>query len=405
VVEVARLSLILLLLGSQTYLLLKISSYVRARQSPTILRALPWIVFALFNLPVFYLTFFRPPKAMFTETMMWIAVYPFYVWQFSGLLISLLILAGKIIKFPLIGVFNVLRKIPLAGEKIAELQEDRRFKKFDQSRRAFLRTAFCGASAYIVVDSVYSVFIRNRFELVEKQLQLSRLPATLRGLTMGLISDIHSGPSMSREEIDEYVTLLNSLRPDLVFIPGDFVTMRPQEIFPVAESLSELKTRYGIFGCLGNHEFYSRAPDEITKRLEDAGVRMLRNENVTLDIKGNRLSIIGIDDLKHGDDFPSAVMGVPADSAKILLTHKPYFFPTAAEAGMDLVLAGHTHGGQIVFVKVGDFALAPATFASEYVAGLYEIGESLMYVSRGIGTIGVPFRINCQPEVTLFTLA
>lgn len=404
VFSVARPILILILLGSQAYLLLRVLSYLKAKQSARILRLVVWIPFVVFNLPIFYLTFFRPPKFLFTDLFTWVAVYPFYIWQFSGLMILLLVLIAKFIKLPFIGAGAVMKKIPFAGKKIASFQNDGRFEKFDQSRRAFLRTTFWGASAYVVVGTSYGVFCRNQFELVQKQLQLKNLPAALNGLTIGLISDIHSGPYMSKEEIDEYVKALNSLQPDIVFVPGDFVTMLQKEIYPVIESLSELKARYGVYGCLGNHEFYSRAPDDITKRLEDAGVKMLRNENVTVNVKGHKLALIGIDDLGHGDNFPAARQTVPLDALKILMTHKPYFFPRAAEAGMDLVLAGHTHGGQVVFVKVGDFALAPATIVSKYVAGLYEIGDSLMYVSRGVGTIGVPFRINCPPEVTLFTL-
>ena len=165
-----------------------------------------------------------------------------------------------------------------------------------------------------------------------------------------------------------------------------------------------MRAPLGVYGCLGNHEFYSRAPDEITKRLEDAGIRILRNESLSLSHRGSKFSLLGIDDVGHGDNFAAAMSGNSTNDFKILLSHKPYFFPKAAEAKIDLVLSGHTHGGQVVFVKVGDFALAPATFVSKYVAGLYDIGDSFMYVSRGVGTIGVPFRINCPPEVTKLVL-
>jgi predicted MPP superfamily phosphohydrolase len=379
-------------------------TFLKARRSSGIIRLGRWVPFVVFNLPISYLTFFRPPKLLFSDLVTWLGVYPFYVWQFSGLTIFLLLIVGKVIKLAFIGAVTFMKKIPFIAEKIAAVQNDGRFNRLNRSRRAFLRTAFWGASAYVVAGTSYGIFHRSQFELVEKQLHLENLPAALNGLTIGLISDIHSGPYMSKDEIDGYVRTLNSLRPDVVFVPGDFVTMFQKEIYPVVESLSELKARYGVYGCLGNHEFYSKAPDDITKRLEDAGVKMLRNENATLNLKGHRLALIGIDDLGHGDNFQAAVEAVPPDALKILMTHKPYFFPKAAAAGMDLVLAGHTHGGQVVFVRVGDFALAPASIASRYVAGLYEIGDSLMYVSRGVGTIGVPLRINCPPEVTLFTL-
>jgi predicted MPP superfamily phosphohydrolase len=401
---VARLVLTALLIGSQAYLLFKIVHYLNARQSRMSIRLAVWVTFVIFNIPIFYLITFRPPKFLFADFFTNVAVFPFYVWQFSGLIIFLLQMLGKVIRLPFVGTVALAKWIPITRNRVSTLQGNERFKRFDRSRRMFLRTAFWGASAYVVVGSSYGALYRNRFEVVRKELKLTNLPSSLKGLTLGLVSDIHAGPYMSKEEIDRYVVELNSLRPDIIFLPGDFVTIRLDEIYPVIESVSELKAPYGVFGCLGNHEFYSRAPDEITRRLNDAGVKMLRNENALLDIRGAKLAILGIDDLGHGDDFPAAIRGVPPDMTKILMSHKPYFFPTAAESGVDLTLAGHTHGGQVVFVKVGDFTLAPATLASKYVAGLYDIGDSQMYVSRGVGTIGVPFRINCPPEVTLFTL-
>jgi predicted MPP superfamily phosphohydrolase len=401
---VARLILTVFLIGSQAYLLFRIVRYMNTRQTRLSIRLAIWVTFLIFDLPVFYLITFRPPKSVFADSFMNIAVFPFYVWQFSGLVIFLLLVVGKAIRLPFVAAATLMRRVPITRNTIAAVQGDERFKRFDQSRRTFLRTAFWGASAYVVAGSSYGAFYRNRFEVVRKELRMKNLPPSLKGLTLGLLSDIHSGPYMSKEEIDRYVAELNSLRPDIILLPGDFVTIRLDEIYPVIESLSGLEAPYGIFGCLGNHEFYSRAPDEITRRLDDAGVKMLRNENAVLDLRGAKLAILGIDDLGHGDDFPAAMRGVPPDMTKILMSHKPYFFPNAAESGIDLTLAGHTHGGQVVFVKVGDFTLAPATLVSRYIAGLYDIGDSLMYVSRGVGTIGVPFRINCPPEVTLFTL-
>jgi predicted MPP superfamily phosphohydrolase len=401
---VARLILTLFLIGSQTYLLFKVLRYLNAKKARSSIRVAICVAFAVFNLPIFYLITFRPPKFLLADSFMDIAVFPFYVWQFSGLVIFFLQMLGRVIRLPLVGGVALMRHIPITQQRIALVQNNERFKRFDRSRRTFLRTAFWGASAYVVAGSSYGALYRNRFEVVRRELNLKNLPSSLRGLTLGLISDIHSGPYMSKEEMDRYVTELSSLRPDIILLPGDFVTMRLEEIYPVVESLSELKAPYGVFGCLGNHEFYSHAPDEITKRLDDAGVKMLRNESAILDIRGDKLAILGIDDLGHGDDFPAAMKSVPPDTTKILMSHKPYFFPSAAESGINLTLAGHTHGGQVVFVKVGDFTLAPATLVSKYIAGLYDIGDSLMYVSRGVGTIGVPFRINCPPEVTLFTL-
>jgi len=395
---------VVILLLCQAYFFIKVHSYLRAKGKGRWPRMLASIPFVLFNLPVFYLTFFRPPASYLSDLVVWAVLYPFYVWQFSSFIIVLLILVGKTIGLPFAAVFGILKVFPYTKEKLKIVSSTTGFQKFDKSRRAFIRAAFWGSSAYVVGSSAYGVFLRNKYELVERRLMLQKLPPTLNGLTIGLISDIHAGAYMAKEEIDQYVRVLNSWKPDLIFVPGDFVTILPNEIYPVIESLSDLRAPLGVYGCLGNHEFYTGAPDQLTKRLEDAGVRILRNENLRVRHKGADFTLLGIDDLRHGDNFPAAMSGVQENEFKILLCHKPYFFPRAAESAIDLVFSGHTHGGQVVFVKVGDFALAPATFVSPYVAGLYEMGQSQMYVSRGVGTIGVPFRINCPPEVTKLVL-
>ncbi len=399
-----RMIFVVILLVCQAYLLIRILSYVRTKEKGKLLRILASTPFVLFNLPVFYLTFFRPSNSFMSVLIVWMFLSPFYVWQFSSLIIVLLILVGKIVGLPFAAVLKMLRVIPSRKEKLKRIGSSSKFQKFDQSRRAFVRTAFWGSTAYVVGSSAHGVFLRSKYERLEKTLLFPNLPRALNGLTIGLISDIHSGPYLSKDEIDEYVRVVNAWRPDIVFLPGDFVTIDPSEIYPVKESLRDLRAPLGVYGCLGNHEFYTGRPDDLTKELEDAGVRILRNENLRVRFNDTNFSLIGIDDLRHGDNFPAAMSGVQGDDFKILLCHKPYFFPRAAESAIDLVLSGHTHGGQVVFVKVGDFALAPATFVSPYVAGLYEMGRSQMYVSRGVGTIGVPFRINCPPEVTKLIL-
>jgi predicted MPP superfamily phosphohydrolase len=159
---------------------------------------------------------------------------------------------------------------------------------------------------------------------------------------------------------------------------------------------------------MGNHDFYTADPELVAREVDACGVRLLRDEHRIIGKDGGRLLLAGVDDIGRRVGVPvkidAALDGAPASLPTILLCHRPYYLEQAAGKGVDLVLSGHTHGGQIVLGKVGGLIVAPASLASKYVAGPYQSGSTMMYVSRGIGTVGVPVRINCPPEITRITL-
>jgi hypothetical protein len=378
----------------QSFLFKEFSTYIKTTRFSQYHRfVLP--VFIIFNLPML-LIFSMKILRIEMHSIISVLLYPFAIWQGGTFFIFLVIMSGKLISLP----FKVFNKI-----KMSMFSKNQKGIKVDESRRRFLRTALFGISAYAFAGATIGAISKDDYVIENIKIKLKKLPVSLKGLTIGLISDIHSGIFMSRDEMDEYVNILNSFNADLIFIPGDFITSEVDEIFPFVESFSKLQARYGIFATLGNHEFFRGEADRIAKEIEKIGIRVLRNQNEIVEINGEKIFIIGIDDLRYGADMDKAMRGVNRNLVKILLSHKPYAFPDFARYGIDLTVSGHTHGGQIVLAKIQDTYIAPASLVSKYVAGYYRLGNSHLYVSRGVGVVGLPIRLNCPPEITRIILA
>ncbi len=370
-------------------------------------------VFVAFNIPL--LIFFLPLSALeyLQGKIFSLIAYPFYVWQFAIFLIVLTLSGIKLFRsaakqtyrlFISRGVFN--RK-PEIEERIALLKTTPSFQKFDASRRAFLRTGIVGISAYSFIGAARGVIERNDYEIIERNIHIKNLPEEFKGFTIGLMSDVHSSAFMTKDEMDDYVAALNTLKTDLVVVPGDFVNSETEEVYPFAEAFANLRAPYGVFGCLGNHDYYADV-DVVAKEVNDCGVKLLRNDAVKIQKGNSFLNLVGVDDIRHQIDpntyIESALSSVRNKQPKILLCHRPYFLETIDNYNIDLTLAGHTHGGQIVLAHIGDIYLTPAALVSKYISGLYHVNNSQMYVTRGIGTVGVPLRVNCPPEITKITL-
>ena len=239
-------------------------------------------------------------------------------------------------------------------------------------------------------------------------MELENLPSPLEGFTIGLLSDIHSSSFMTKPDMDGYCRGVMSLGTDMIVVPGDFVNSQTSEVYPFAESFSALHAASGVFGVMGNHDFYAGDPERVAREVDGCGIRLLRNDSVIITHNGGSFALAGIDDVGRRDlaslRIQRALHGVPGSMPKVLLSHRPYHIGEAGAAGVDLMLSGHTHGGQIVLGQIGGVTITPASLASPYVWGKYRLGRTQMYVSRGIGTVGVPMRINCPPEITKITL-
>jgi uncharacterized protein len=282
-------------------------------------------------------------------------------------------------------------------------------------RRHFLAKAALAVSATPFAACGYGMlFERTEIETTQQRIILPRLPKAFDGFRIAQLSDVHIGPFMPTADIRKYAAMVNQLHPDLVALTGDFVTWEGSPQRAVVEALSGLRAPFGIFGCLGNHEIWAKAEDSITRLFAERGARMLRQQNAVIKSGGERLNLIGVDYQAHAL-FPSPHEGlVPrylegVDSlmlpgaVNILLSHNPNTFDRAAELGIDLSLAGHTHGGQVALEYISP-DICPARLITAYVRGWFQKNGSQLYVNRGIGTIFSPVRFGAPPEITVYEL-
>ena len=231
---------------------------------------------------------------------------------------------------------------------------------------------------------------------------LRRLPSGHDGLSIIHLTDIHHGLYTPLEDVQRAVHIANQLKPDLVALTGDYVTLSPAYIGPVARALGKLRSRLGVFAVLGNHDFQVDA-EAVTKALRSHQIHVLRNSHRPLRNSSGTLWLIGVDDLWwSSDDLPLALESVPSEDARILLCHNPRGIRKAALHGIDLVLSGHTHGGQVRLPGVN--FLYRSKLGRRFVEGWNRLGETQIYVNRGIGKVVVPVRVSCPPEIARIVL-
>lgn len=229
------------------------------------------------------------------------------------------------------------------------------------------------------------------------------LPAKLDGLTIGHLSDVHVQRMVRPRHLDRAVDLLNELAPDLVFLTGDYVCFHPGAIPRLALSLSRLVTREAPVAVLGNHDYWCDGP-AIRQVLEGIGIEVLQNEHTVVRARGEELLVVGVDDARTGrDDTARAFFDVRASGLPtIALTHDPRAAGEIAFFEPALILAGHTHGGQI---NLGRFTeRVAASMGHRHIEGFYELGDrTRLFVNRGLGA-SLPLRVNAPPEVALLVL-
>jgi predicted MPP superfamily phosphohydrolase len=312
----------------------------------------------------------------------------------------------------------------------------------DPSRRYFFRTATALAGAIPFLSAVYGFAAeRLNYQVRRIEIPMPNLPSALDGMQIMQISDIHLSGYMTRSEVRRAVDMANDLGADLAVVTGDFITGSSDPIADCIEEVSRLHAPLGVWGCNGNHEIYARAEDAAQELFAQAGMKLLRQENAQLTFRGARFNLIGVDYQRERNNnghktqmLPSVDTLLRRDMPNILLSHNPNTFNRATELGIELSLAGHTHGGQIQ-VEILDHRLSPARFISDYVAGLYQrplfapasqvlvhpvppsagfsanrepsgasSALSSIYVNRGLGTVGAPVRLGVPPEISLLVL-
>jgi len=403
----ARLTFALLLALVQAYVFRAVMRIVRmqglgAQRGRAVLTLL-WTLAAIVNLPllIFVLESLVSPGSLFlyspTARFELIArpmSYAFFIWNVGSILFA----AMAPLTIAVFASVQLIRRKTARGNDV---------EAFDFSRRRFLRLALMAAAAMPFAISAYgAVAARNRRVVERVTVPIPDLPEQLEGLTIVQMSDIHAGLFMSESRMSECAEIANSMQPDLVALTGDFVASTSSQVQSFIRAMSNIEARLGVFGCLGNHDMFTQSERALMKGFESAGFRLLRNENEFIDVNGARLNIIGLDFFLDGigrGRVDDALRRIPLDGTTILLLHAPQGFPEAAKMGIDLTLSGHTHGGQIA-LTFGDLIITPARLSTIFLAGLFRIGDSHLYVNRGLGTTGPPIRINAPPEITHITL-
>jgi predicted MPP superfamily phosphohydrolase len=276
---------------------------------------------------------------------------------------------------------------------------------FDPGRRRvldFARTAVVAAPAMAVGHSV--LIERHRFRTTEVEVMIKGLPKDLDGLQIVQLTDIHLGPFLGRHELQRAVDMANETGANLALVTGDLITMRRDELESCFEELRRLRADAGVLGCLGNHEIVGGCEDETAERGAAEGIRFLRSERVPLRFGSAILNVAGVDYQPMRKPYlRGAERLVQPGAFNMLLSHNPDVFPVAARQGFDLTVAGHTHGGQVT-VEILHQHINVARFFTPYTYGIYERDGRQIWVSRGLGTVGVPARIGAPPEVALIRL-
>jgi predicted MPP superfamily phosphohydrolase len=286
--------------------------------------------------------------------------------------------------------------------------ESFRLSLIPTTRRQFLRRVAAAGAVALVGDAI--LLEPNRPRIVRKDFFLPRWPQRLDGFTIALLSDFHYDPYFSVHPLHAAIPIVGGLRPDLIALTGDFVSApivgdERKAAFaaePCSRLLSQMSAPHGLWAILGNHDC-STDPRHVTRALRAENIPVLANQSQAIERDGARFWLAGVNDvLSHTADLPKTLRGIPSGEAVVLLAHEPDFADVASRFPIDLQLSGHSHGGQVRIPLLPPLYLPP--MAKKYILGTYQVGPLTLYTNAGLGTVGVPARLNCPPEITLLTL-
>ena len=272
-------------------------------------------------------------------------------------------------------------------------------------RRRLLQAGQAAVMSAPAVALGYGVFVeRHHFRLTESRIEVPGLPKDLDGLRLVQLSDIHFGPFFGARDLRYAIDMANSTRAHLALVTGDLITVTRDPLDHCLAELRHLRSDAGVVGCLGNHEIVARCENYAEQRGREAGIHFLRARAQSFRFGAAELNVAGVDYQPMGKPYlKRAEPLLRPGSYNLLLSHNPDVFPVAARQGWDLTVAGHTHGGQITVEILGMNANI-ARFYTPYVYGHYRQDHQQIYVSRGLGTVGIPSRFGAPPEVSLLTL-
>jgi predicted MPP superfamily phosphohydrolase len=299
---------------------------------------------------------------------LYLVLWPFFLWWTFAML------------------FSVVAPLALAVALLLHAATD---------RALLVALALAGAGA--------ALSLHQRPRIRRRDFEIQGLPEAFDGFRIVQISDLHCGPFVSGRRVARWVDTANRLEPDLVAVTGDLIASGTAFVDVVAGALGNLRARDGVFAAMGNHDYFG-IDDAMVHALEAAGLTVLRNRGVELQRGTGAIYLAGVDDTwSRRHDLPRALAARPPGMPAVLLAHDPVLFPEAAEQRVDLVLSGHTHGGQVA-VPLLARKLNLARLITRFTSGVYQLGKSTLYVNRGLGTTGPPVRLAVAPEIAVLTL-
>ena len=335
--------------------------------------------------------------------------FSFIIFKF---LISIYLLVYDLIRV-LKYVFNLALKISFKPKKVVHLE----------SRRHFItRTGFTLASLPFISFLYGTTKGKYNYKIKEQNISFKNLPSAFHNFKIVHISDIHIGSFDSFSDVEKGVELINEQNADVILFTGDLVNNIAKEVLPYIDLFKSLKSKYGVFSILGNHDYgdYKRWDSEAAKKEnlqqlfkfhDQMGFQLLNNEGRVITIENQSINIIGVENWglppfpKYGD-LSKALHQVPEDAFKILLSHDPTHFESEVihhKTQIDLTLSGHTHGMQFG-VEILGYKWSPVQYKYPRWAGLYKENDRLLYVNRGFGFLGFPGRVGIWPEITVLNL-
>jgi uncharacterized protein len=265
------------------------------------------------------------------------------------------------------------------------------------SRRAALNTILAGGVGTAIGGAAYGLaYSRHQIEVVRTTVPVSGLSPALAGLRIGLVTDLHHSEMVPARDVVRAASLIMGEQPDMIVLGGDYVTWGDRAyVWPCSEALGMLRAPFGVYAVVGNHDDDRDMPAALVAR----GYEVLRDARTTVTVRGEKIDLVGVRYwTQRGRDIARVIGG--AKNMIVLLAHDPRRLIEAAALNIPLVLSGHTHGGQVVLPGIG--AIAARKFP--VVAGLGRREKTSIFVSRGVGTIYVPYRLNCPPDVSILTL-
>lgn len=281
-------------------------------------------------------------------------------------------------------------------------ETDQQKKPFRFSRRKALGLITAGVAGCLV-DGFW--IEPASLSITRQDISCKNLPGGLEGLRIGLLSDFHFRPEDDHDLLEVVISKVRKERLDLIALTGDFMSRDPRVVASLLEHLKKMNPAYGVFAVMGNHDGWAGSRSVIRRQFEKAGISFLINQHSQLRIKGDSLAVAGTDFVWLGKPDPARTLkGISTNTPILALVHEPDYFDTmAAHRNISLQVSGHTHGGQCRVPLIG-YVPRTVKLGRNYNYGEYSRGESKLFVTRGVGTVGPRVRFACPPELAILTL-